>query len=232
MRPSDLTAVRNLDLFSGMEEINFTALMAAAYLQTFPARVDLIKEGDPADFLHIVVDGRVELYAKSNNRETTLGHVKPVSTFVLAAVLSDAIYLMSARTSQKSKVLMIPSINVRQVFEQDETFARALVLELSGCYRNIVKEHKDLKLRTAVERLANRLLRYNQVQGGTGRIQLEYDKRTLASLLGMTPENLSRAFNTLKNYGVLVKGSRIELTDQVALVNFSKPNRLIDDDFV
>jgi len=212
-----------------MTDANFESLMQAAYLQTFPAQLELISEGDSADFLYVVIEGCVELYARSNGRETTMGIVHPVGTFILAAVLKDAVYLMSARTCDRSKILLIPSENIRDAFEKDEAFARAIVVELANCYRGVVKEHKDLKLRTAVERLANRLLRYHRDQGANGSLALPHDKRTLASLLGMTPENLSRAFNTLKPYGVEVDGATIRLNDLKALENLAKPNTLIDD---
>ncbi|MEQ8295735.1 MAG: cyclic nucleotide-binding domain-containing protein [Nitratireductor sp.] len=229
MRTNDLPQMRSLPLFESMSESNFETLMKAAYLQTFPAQLDLITEGDPADFLYIVTEGCVELYARSNGRETTMAMVRPVGTFILAAVLKDALYLMSARTVQKSRILLIPSQNVRAAFEHDEDFARAIVQELASCYRGVVKEHKSLKLRTAVERLANRLLRYHSDQGATGSLELPYDKRTIASLLGMTPENLSRAFNTLKPYGVDVDGSLVRLNDLEGLTTLAKPNALIDD---
>ena len=229
MRPSDLPQVRSLELFESMSDSNFDLLMQAAYLQTFPAQLELITEGDPADFLYIVIEGCVELFARSNGRETTMGMVHPVGTFILAAVLKDAVYLMSARTCKRSRVLMVPSEDIRQVFQRDEAFARSIVVELASCYRTVVKEQKDLKLRTAVERLANRLLRYNIDQGATGTLELPHDKRTLASLLGMTPENLSRAFNTLKPYGVVVRGNKIGLDDIDALSTLAKPNPLIDD---
>lgn len=229
MRPDDLARIRELLLFRSMEEDSFQALTKASYLQHFPPQVELIHEGDPADFLYIVVEGAVELFAKSNDREASMAVVRPVGTFILAAVLKDAVYLMSARTTEKSRVLMIPSENIRTVFEKDDGFARAIVVELASCYRSVVKDHKGLKLRTGVERLANRLLRFHSGQGAKGSIELPYDKRTLASLLGMTPENLSRAFNTLKPYGVKVEGSRIHMRDLKSLENLAKVNPLIDD---
>lgn len=229
MRATDLPEVRALRLFNSMENQHFDALMEVSYLQTFPPQLELIAEGDLADFLYIVVEGSVELYARSNGREATMGLVRPVGTFILAAVLKDAVYLMSARTAQRSKILLIPSQNIRQAFQQDAEFARAIVQELASCYRGVVKEHKDLKLRTAVERLANRLLRYHKDQGANGSLQLPHDKRTLASVLGMTPENLSRAFNTLKPYGVEVDGSTIRLADLKSMETLAKPNPLIDD---
>lgn len=229
MRASDIPEIRALPLFASMQDASFDSLIRAAYLQTFPAQLELIREGDPADFLYVVVDGTVELLAKSHNRETTMAIVRPVSTFILAAVIKDAIYLMSARTLQKSRVLMIPSENVREVFNSDNAFARAIVIELAACYRSVVKEQKNLKLRNSVERLANRILRFHSDQGANGSVELPYDKRTLAALLGMTPENLSRAFNTLKPYGIKISGNRIEVSDLAGLETLAKPNTLIDD---
>lgn len=229
MRSTDLPEVRALPLFESMAEANFESLMMAAYLHTFPAQLELITEGDPADFLYVVIEGRVELFARSNGREAAMGMVPPVGTFILAAVIKDAAFLMSARTSLRSKILLIPSENVREAFAKDDAFARAVVVELASCYRGVVKAHKDLKLRTAIERLANRLIRFDHEQGGTGALELPFDKRTLASLLGMTPENLSRAFNTLRPYGVEVDGTRVRLADRKSLVSLAKPNALIDD---
>jgi CRP/FNR family transcriptional activator FtrB len=158
------------------------------------------------------------------------GHdLHPVGTFILAAVLKDAPYLMSARTCQKPRILLIPAENVRDAFERDDAFSRSIVLELASCYRGVVREHKDIKLRSAVERLANRLLRYHRDQGATGSVELPYDKRAIASLLGMSPENLSRAFNTLKPYGVEVDGATVRLKDLKALETLAKPNALIDE---
>ncbi|MGI9352874.1 MAG: cyclic nucleotide-binding domain-containing protein [Rhizobiaceae bacterium] len=229
MRASDLPDIRSLKLFASMTDNSFEDLIRAAYLQNFPGQLELIREGDPADFLYIVLDGSVELFGRSNGRESSLAVVKPIGSFILAAVLKDAVYLMSARTLEHSKLLMIPSENVRNAFNDDENFSRAIVEELANCYRSVVKEHKSLKLRTAVERLANRLLKINEDQGNNGSIELPYDKKILASLLGMTPENLSRAFNTLKPYGVRVDGPKITLDDIDSLLVLAKPNKLIDD---
>ena len=230
MRTEDLPVIGQLPLFADMGEAHFADLMRAAYLQTFPPQIDLISEGDRADFLYVVVEGCVELYARSNGRETTMSLVRPVSTFILAAVLKDVVYLMSARTTEKSRILLIPSEDIRRAFRHDDAFARAIVVELASRYRAVVRDHKNQKLRTGVERLANRLLMFEREQGGKGRLTLPYDKRTLASLLGMTPENLSRAFNTLRPYGVDVSGSEISLTKRDDLMQLAKPNVLIDDD--
>lgn len=229
MRLSDLRLIRELDLFKGMQEINFSVLIQAAYLQTFPEQVQVLAEGEHADFLFVVLDGCVELFGAANGRETTVAMVQPVDTFILAAALTDSVCLMSARTTCQSRLLMVPSQDIRAAVAKDAAFAQAIVMDLANSFRATIKDHKELKLRTGVERLANRLLRYHTDQGAGGSIALPHDKRTLAALLGMTPENLSRAFATLRPFGVQVHGGSIALTDLKALTGLAKPTPLIDD---
>lgn len=226
---SDYPDIKGLHLFAAMPDERFKDLMRGSYVQTFPPQIDLIIEGDPSDFLHIVLSGSVELSANWNRRDTTMATVRPISTFILAATIRDAPYLMSAKTLEKSRIALIPSQDVRNVFATDHDFARAIVTELAQCYRSVVKSQKDLKLRTSRERLANYLLRQQIISAGAAEFELTLEKRKLASFLGMTPENLSRAFKGLQAYGVGVRGNQIKISDQADLLQFAKPTELIDD---
>jgi CRP/FNR family transcriptional activator FtrB len=86
----------------------------------------------------------------------------------------------------------------------------------------------DKKLRTGTKRLANWILRTDAMQGNQRTIELTLEKRTLASSLGMTPENLSRSLARLSKYGVRSSGREIVIEDSFALERFAKPNTLID----
>jgi len=229
MRVSDIPKIRSLVLFNDMAEDSFSELVRGAYVQDFPPQVDLILEGDRCDFLHIVLDGSVELYAGWNDRETALTILRSDSTFILAAAIRDAPNLMSARTLEKTRVIMLPAEDVRQVFQKDHAFARAVVMELAYCYRGAIKGIKNLKLRTSIERLANYLLKWQKKTGGSDKFSLDIEKRRLASILGMTPENLSRAIKTLRPYGVLIDGQNVEITNPADLKSLAKPSALIDD---
>lgn len=230
MLESDYPDVRELHLFQDMSDERFQLLMRGAYVQTFPPQIELISEGEPSDFLHVLLSGSVDLFSKWNGRETSVATVRPISTFILAATIKDAVNLMSARTLEKSRVALIPSSDVRAIFDTDNAFARAIVTELAQAYRRTVKTIKDLKLRTSLERLANYLLRQQERAGGDAEFDLPFEKWRLASLLGMTPENLSRSFKGLKAYGMMIDGNRITITDQREFEAFAKPSPLIDDD--
>jgi CRP/FNR family transcriptional activator FtrB len=228
MRDGDLQRVRALPLFSDCSPQTFDAVTAGAFLQRFPAGTTLLLEGDQVDFLYVLLDGIVELEGTWNDKETTLSILKPVSTFILAAVVLEADGLMSARTLERSDILMLSGEAIRRAMQADATFATAVAQELAGCYRGLVRTLKNQKLRGGIERLANYLITQRLRQGGDPTFTLPHEKRVVASLLGMTPENLSRAFATLADYGVEVNGPRVTIARPVVLERLAKPDPLID----
>jgi CRP/FNR family transcriptional activator FtrB len=218
---SDRDIVRALPLFRDMEENNFNYLMATAELQRVPHHVTLILEGTLPDFLHVVINGSVEIFCTHDGHETIIDIMQPSAAFILASVIRNDIYLSSART-------LIPTRQIRDVFDRDPTFAREIALELAEHHRSAVRALMDKKLRTGTKRLANWILRTNAMQGNQRTIELTLEKRTLASSLGMTPENLSRSLARLSKYGVRSSGREIVIEDSFALERFAKPNTLID----
>lgn len=228
MRNEDLSLIRKLPLFTGMSTAHFALLMQAALFQRFPEHVLLIEEGQRPDFLHVVVEGTVELFARHRDRETTLEIIAPVTTFILAAVAQDQVYLKSARTLSQARVLLVPAQAVRDMIGRDPAFARAMIKELAARYRGIVRALKNEKLRSGCERLANWILCSSREQENGNILELTYEKRKLAGRLGMTPENLSRSFLQLAEHGVASHGRRIEITDRRALTAFAAPDELLD----
>ncbi len=229
MRQDDLQQMRTLRLFDGMVESHVESILRVSFLQRFPAHVELAREGEPADFLHVIIDGQVEVYSSHHQRETTVGILGPGQSFVVAAVLLDRVYLKSARALSPSRILLIPADAVRQYFEKDVHFARSLAIELAVAYRGLVKELKNQKLRSSLERLANWLLVRNTETGALGRFDLPFDKKVLAACLGMAPEALSRSFAALAAYHVDVDGPSVQLRDIDALRKLAYPSALIDD---
>lgn len=229
MRQEEIDLVSALPLLAPMDDEHRHTLLRGAFLQRFPVHVELIREGEPPDFLHVVAEGQIEVFSRYRDRETTVAVLGPGASFILAAVVLDRPYLKSARVLSPARILMIPAETVRQVFAQDAAFARALTQDLAQAYLGVVKELKNQKLRSSLERTAAWLVRFNAETGSLGSFDLPFDKKVLASRLGMAPEVLSRTFVTLKAYGVKVSGPRITITDLPGLTKLAAPDNLIDD---
>ena len=91
MRREDQEEVRRLPLFMGVAEPFIDTLLRNAFLQRFPTHVDLVREREPADFLHMIVDGQVEVFAAYGDRETTVAVLGPGQSFIVAAVVLDRV---------------------------------------------------------------------------------------------------------------------------------------------
>jgi len=229
VRAHDLDRCRSLPLFANMDAHALRDLTAGAHVQHFPAGTMLLLEGDAVDFLYVLLEGQVELHGTWNDQETVLAVLQPVSTFILAAVVLDADALMSARTIDRSEILMIPGDAIRTAMANDVQFGLAVSRDLAGGFRTMVRAVKNQKLRSGIERLANYLVMLQASEtGACGKVVLRHEKRLLASLLGMTPENLSRAFAALRKWDVTVDGSVVTIANAAALSALAKPDPLID----
>lgn len=204
------------------------AIFAASFLQVFPPSLTLIETGGKADFLYVLIDGLVELFTVNGPREVTMQLVRPVSSFILAAAFTDYRYLMSARTLSASRILMIPSPLLRDAIARDCNLAAAAMKELAQRYRAVVRSLADMKLRQTLERLGNFLLLESEQHGGAAQFQLPAEKRVIASLLGMTPENLSRATGALAEHGVLISGPSVQIVDHDKLTALARPDTVVD----
>lgn len=229
MRTQDIDAVREQRIFSGVDPNCVDDMLHASFLQRFPPHVELVREGEPADFLYVVIEGQVEVFDRYYNRETTIAILGPGSCFITAAVVLDRVYLKSVRSLTQARALLIPAAAVRRCFAQDAAFARALAIDLALAYRAVVKDLKNQKLRSGIERLANWLLVAHAEFGSAASFTLPFEKKILAARLGMAPEVLSRAFATLAAYKVRVTGSNIEIGDLDALHKLARPIPTIDD---
>jgi CRP/FNR family transcriptional regulator, transcriptional activator FtrB len=228
MREIDAGEIQSIQLFADMANGELDALLEAASLKRFSGRAALIKEGEDADFLHILLEGSAELFARMNDRQTTITLFRPVRAFFLPAVVTGLPYPVSARTLGPAHILMIPAGAVRSALNRDAAFAHAVFCALANEFSTLLADLKNLKLRTSVERLAAWLLRTNARLGENGRFTLPFEKRTLASRLGMTPENLSRNFKALANLGVVVRGREVTINDARRLAKLARVGPLTD----
>lgn len=228
MRDEERAEIRQLTPFRNMASPSFDALMQAAYAQEFPTQLQLIRQGSRASFLHVLIEGTVALFAEWNGQDTAMAILSPVSSFILAACVRDAAHLMSARTLQPCRVVLIPAADVRAAFRRDPDFAVDAIDELALEYRSMVRLAKNLKLRSSQERLAAYLLHVSDALGGAAGFNLPHEKRLIASYLGMTPESLSRGLSRLAEAGVHTAGARITLTDRARLAEIAMPDALMD----
>ncbi|HEY7608395.1 MAG TPA: cyclic nucleotide-binding domain-containing protein [Alphaproteobacteria bacterium] len=219
MRAEDRTLLKSTPLFAALSASAIDRLTYNAFVQNLPAGAVLFQQGDQPEFLYILLAGRVALTGRSTEGdEAVIEFFRRGDVFIAPAVVLDLPYLMSTRVLQDARILMIPAEHFREVLARDAALNAALVKELSRHWRLLIRQIKDLKLRTAPQRLAAYLLDLSGGNGGS--VELPEERRFLAGRLGMTPESLSRAFAQLQAEGVTGRGRHVSIADAAHLRKF------------
>jgi CRP/FNR family transcriptional activator FtrB len=135
---------------------------------------------------------------------------------------------MGARAPEASRLLMIRAAAFRAAMAEDPLLAHAVIGSLAQQFRRMVRQIKNLKLRSVAERVGCYVLALSQHQGTPDRAVLPYEKSLIASELGMTRESLSRALSALEKSGIHVKAQTILIHDAAKLASACRPDLLID----
>lgn len=218
--PANESFVLTLPLFKGLEKEALEPLLKGATLESVPPKTVLLREGEMPDSLYVLIEGLVQLYTVDSGRESTVLILRPVTCFITAAVVRNDVILTSARTVQTSRLLRLDAKAVRATIEQDGGFSKAIIEDLSLNYRNSVRELKNMRAKSAFERLIAWVLAM-AAQSGSSQIEIPYDKALLAARLGMAAETLSRDLARLADLGVSVRGRKLRIENLERLRAFT-----------
>lgn len=227
MNQADISALFALPLFAPLPVAMLEQLCEQGFVHSEPTDAVLFQEGDSARFLHVILAGKVALFATASSaldpsrppqREAIVEIFSAGEVVIAPAVLLDMPYLMSARVIEPARIAFLPAPGIRDLLRDSHDFAREAALMLARHWRLLARQLKDQKLRSAPQRLGRYLLTLaNGTSSGRVEVDLPFDRRTLASWLGMSPENLSRSIAQLAEVGVHFRGrvATIEAVDRL-----------------
>lgn len=222
-------APEELPLFRGLPVPRRTDLMRHAMVHSVSAGTVLFEQGDVPNFQLIVLAGSAQLFGRSaEGREVLIEAVRAPDLVIPAAVLTGAPYLMQARVPEPSRFLLIHAGAFRAAVEVEPLLAHAAIGSLAAQFRRMVRQIKNLKLRSSTERVGCYLLALSKRQGTPDRAVLPFEKTLIASELGITRESFSRALSSLGKSGIRVDGQTIEILDAARVAAACAPDPLID----
>lgn len=178
-------------------------LAAVATLERHSARTVLFRQGDRADRFYVVVAGHIALFLDGLDDPAKIARiVGPGETIGEACVCGNGVHPVSAQLFGAGEVIAIPSEALCALFSQRFETVLGMLSEMSIRLRHQVRQIMDLKTKTTAQRLGGYLAALSDADAGTATLRLPYEKKLLASHLGMQPETLSRALMKLQTLGV------------------------------
>lgn len=183
----------------------------------------LFSEGDPAEFLPLLLSGRVKLIRSGpDGREQVLHLVRAPASFAEAAVFGPGVFPATGVVIEAGELGVVARPALLDLLNRRPDVALALLASMSVWLRRLADLVEGLALHTVEERVAAYLLsaflRSGRALARGAQIRLGEPKRLIAALCGTGPEVLSRTFRRLAEDGVVkVAGPVATLLDPAAL---------------
>jgi CRP/FNR family transcriptional regulator, transcriptional activator FtrB len=203
-------------------------LAGQAVLHRVPPGSLIFEQAETPAFAQFLVGGSVDLLGVRGKDETLIELIRPVDLLLPAAVLNRQPYLLRARVRDEAHLLMVQAEGFRQAVAGDHAFCLAVLACQAAQFRRQVKQAKNVKLRSAEERVGCYLLKLAESVPRGASVRLPLEKRLIASELGMTRETLSRCLSGLARHGIRVDGEAVIIDDPAAAQGRFALDPLID----
>lgn len=216
--------LKQLRLFSNLKPSQLEELAGLCRSETIGAGSWLFHEGDKAEAMIGVLEGRIKVVkTSSSGREAILEVFGPGDTFAEVPAIDCGTYPASACAMEPAHVVWINAAGLRQLLERDTKLAIQIIRELAGLLRTTTRRIKALQTERVEPRVANLLLQLSKRLGEpTERgviLSGKWTRQDLADLVGATQETVIRILSRWQKAGWIESGARIEILDMQALID-------------
>ncbi|MGE5547825.1 MAG: cyclic nucleotide-binding domain-containing protein [Solirubrobacterales bacterium] len=218
--PHELEVLGRVALFSALDADTLRNLVAGGQTVRHPRGAHLFTQGGEAKALHVLLEGQVGLVGAADGVETVVEILDAGEAFIIAAVLTGQPYLTGAVALTQCRTLELPRENLLTELLDNPDLALAMLGSLAKHYRQLVREVKSLKLKSAGQRLAVYLMGLTPKRRGSVILRLPHNKGVIAQRVGVRPETLSRVFASLRDEGVAMDGHTVAILDLAKLGQF------------
>ena len=210
-------------LLEGLPQPDLQAVLAAATLRRFVANSVIVNQGNPAEYLFLLLKGRARyFFITPDGQKMLLVWLPPGEVFGGAAFLSKSChYLVSTEAIRNSCVLVWERTVIRRLAAKYPRLVENM-LSISWDYLNAsLASQLSLARHTARQRLSETLLNLASGIGhkAFGGVEIHVSNEDLANAANVTPFTASRLLSDWQRKGLLTKSrGKILLRDPERLV--------------
>jgi CRP-like cAMP-binding protein len=214
--PRGLEVLREIELFQGLRPNELGKVAGAAQERRFQSGAFLYFQDDPADHLHVLIEGSVKLTQLTpEGQQVILRYASPGEAFAVVAVLSNMRYPVSAEAAEDSLTMVWGREIMKEMMMQHPQLALNALQVLARRTREFQDRVRELSTERVERRIARALLRLARQ---TGRkvsegvlIEMPLSRQDLAEMTGTTLYTVSRTLSKWESRGI-VKSKREQVT--------------------
>lgn len=198
--------LREAPLFAELTDEEFREIVPAVREATLERGTSLFSRGDPAHAFYVVVEGWMKVFRTTvSGEEAVIGIFTRGQSFSEIAALAGETYPANAEAVTDSRLVVVPVDRIVSAISRDPNVAMTMLASVCRHVHRLVDEIEQVKGFSGIQRVAEFLIKQSPVESGACTIRLPYEKTLIASKLGMKAESLSRVFQRLRGYGVVIK---------------------------
>ncbi|NOQ44001.1 MAG: cyclic nucleotide-binding domain-containing protein [Dehalococcoidia bacterium] len=216
--------------FSGLSETQIGEIRQIAVDRHFAKGEIIFFQGDEGNGFYIIISGMVKIFKVSpEGKEHIMRIVTRGEPFGQVAVYAGRAFPASAQAIAKSHLLFLPRTEFVQLINHNPSLALSMLANLSMRLREFTVHVENLALKEVPGRLAAYLIHLAEEQRNKGdMVSLNISKVQLSSLLGTTPETLSRILTQMQGRGLIeVKRRDIRILDHPGLEELAEHGKIL-----
>ena len=212
----DVTFLSSMDLFSGVQQQLLEPIVEQSSVQSLQRGDMLFSEGDEANDLYIVLEGRVAIANRSfDGRESVVALMESGDLFGEMPLFRPDGRSADARVLENSSVVVIPYVPVKSLYQEHPEMLWKIVDMLAERLKVMDVALADSMFLDVTGRTAKRLL---ELAGADEEFELPVTQEELAGMIGASRERVNKSLASFIKLGWLAqKGEKYVILDRKQL---------------
>lgn len=215
-------SLHSVPVFAGVGGLQLDGIAAHTQAKTYSGRKLIVQEGQSCTGLHIVVDGRVKLFRRSDGREQIMVVLGRGEVVDAAPLIDGGEHRVSAQPLGKATVYFIDRATMLATIDQCPPVREALLNHMAERLRTFAELASDLAFKDTTARVANAILVCAEEgchTDATGtRLDRKLTRQELAARAGTVREVVLRSLKRLQQQGLIAdEAGQIVILDRAGL---------------
>ncbi|MBL8417336.1 MAG: cyclic nucleotide-binding domain-containing protein [Dechloromonas sp.] len=209
-----LVVLRNVPLFSGLEEQELERLSRVAVRRRAGRGDQVVRSGESADALLILLTGRAKVTNfDEEGREIILAWLGPGEFFGEMGLIDGSARSASVVAVENCELLAIGKQEFQRCMQENFQVAQKLMQILVRRLREADRNIESLALLDVYGRVARLLLDLSEEEDGKRLVKKKISKQDMARMIGASREMVSKVMRDLEIGGYIVtNGDQITIT--------------------
>lgn len=209
-----LVVLRNVPLFSGLEENELERLSRVAVRRRAGRGEQVVRSGESADALLILLTGRAKVTNfDEEGREIILAWLGPGEFFGEMGLIDGSERSASVIAVENCELLTIGKHEFQRCMQENFQVAQKLMQILVRRLREADRNIESLALLDVYGRVARLLLDLSEEENGKRLVKKKISKQDMARMIGASREMVSKVMRDLEIGGYIVtEGDQITIT--------------------